>query len=268
MAQKRQGANARLKQAQTRAKILSYKPGRLVVIAGLLMGLGIFLIDWIPKSGLLERVAPLVAIKGVEIRGCTFISEDSVLHKIGMDSSSTILNLSMDTINEHIMQLVGVESVKVKRTFGKQLQVTIHERIPTALAIIGGKVFFMDASGALWPFRPGKYYEYPVVTGLKDTTDTLGFHSIIQEDNERLHKLITTFSKIKGTGKRVISYDVSSPDMVILQWNGILPEIRIALHDLKFAVSNIETLLLLLEEKELRASEYIDFSYRNVAFIR
>lgn len=271
MAQKRrQGANAQIHKRVTRDKISGYKPGRLVVLGAVIIVLVGFIARWLPRSGLLEKVTPIVAITDVHISGCKEVKDSVVLKAAGIDSSATLFNIAVDSIEKRVSILPGVRRVKARRHFDKSLRIKITERTPIAFSVQKGYVYYLDEEGALWPFVPkaGSYNELAIITGAKDTLDSSGYHHLVEEDAKKMLELIKTFSKVDTEGKRVVSYDISSPDMITVQWNGILPEIRIALQDLKHATSNIETLMRLLEQKEVKAQEYIDFSYRNVAFIK
>lgn len=265
---KRKGANAQKKAAIKKSAIAQVKVGRWLFLALLLFfGVG-FLIRWYPTSSFSQKVTHHTVIKGVEVRGTKYLDSSKVVEALGVDSTETLFSFNKDSLETVIAAMEGVKKVRIKRTFAKTLLVTVEEREHDKLCVVQGALYFSDTSGVLWPFIAGGYFPDPLIMGVRDTVDSLGVHRIIESDNNRLNKVVTAFSKVKSEGKRVVSYDVSSLDVVVLQWDGLIPEIRISTADLHLAVANIETLLGLLERQELEATTYIDFSYKNIAFIR
>lgn len=267
---KRRGTNEELKRTQDQEKIVEKKIVRKFFVLFLLCALFYMLYRVAPFAMLTSRVTPLIQISAVTVSGNSYIDSSHIIAVTGIDTTSTFFSVSKDSVRTLVEAIPGIQRAKISRSIiTRKVKVRVTERTADYMAIIDGGVFFLDTDGYMWPFNPGKYWEIPVVTGLRDTTDEFGRRSIYPRELERLQRVYSSLTgRKKGVGNRVMALDLSSPDMVSARLNGVIPEVRLQNATLGHARENVDKIVEILKTSDVDARMYIDLSYQNVAFIR
>ena len=138
---------------------------QLVAIA-LVAGIGLFL----AVSGILTSDS--LRVERVEVRGNHFLSEGEVRELLGPAVGVNILRVDIAAITARLKASPWVADATVARALPNGLQITVHERIPLALAEVD-RLYLMDAEGDLIDIygpRTGAF-DLPIVRGLGGVTD-------------------------------------------------------------------------------------------------
>jgi len=138
---------------------------QLVAIA-LVAGIGLFL----AVSGILTSDS--LRVERVEVRGNHFLSEGEVRELLGPAVGVNILRVDIAAITARLKASPWVADATVARALPNGLQITVHERIPLALAEVD-RLYLMDAEGDLIDIygpRTGAF-DLPIVRGLGSVTD-------------------------------------------------------------------------------------------------
>lgn len=264
---KRVGTNEALKRKEKINQISQKKPGRIIVLILLLLGslyLGYKKIDFNWFKG---QMKPLVSVKGVNVEGCVEVDPEIIVDAFSLDTTQTVTEVNVDSLKKIVESINGIDKVEMSMGFSRELQIKVTEQAPVAYTIIDGVLYFTDSMGALWPFKPGKYRDIPVIVGVHDSLTEMGIQCFVKEDLKRF-KRVTRLFKDAGRLNSLLTLDFTNRDMVTLTMKGIVPKIRIASYPEEYVITNIDALFSYIQRNEIKVKKYIDLSYRDVAFIR
>lgn len=264
---KRVGTNEAIKRQAKVEQISQKKPGRVIVLILILLGMAYWGYKKIDINWFKGKVKPLVSVQGVKVEGCVEVDPAIITDAFSLDTLQTVTEVNTDSLKKIIESINGVASVEMKMGLSRQLEIKITEQVPVAYTVIEGVLYFTDVKGNLWPFKPGSYRDIPVIIGVHDSLTDMGVQCFVQEDLKRF-KRVTGLFKNAGRLNALITLDFSEQDMVKLTMKGIEPEVRIASYPEEFVLKNIDALFSYIQRNEIKVKEYIDLSYRDVAFIR
>jgi cell division protein FtsQ len=104
----------------------------------------------------------------VEVRGSHFLSEGEVRELLGPAVGENILGLDIQALKARLRASPWVADATVSRTLPDTLKVSIHERVPLALAEID-RLYLIDADGGLIDIYGPRTaaFDLPIVRGLQ-----------------------------------------------------------------------------------------------------
>jgi cell division septal protein FtsQ len=104
----------------------------------------------------------------VDVRGGHFLSEGEVRELLGPAVGENILGLDIEALKARLRASPWVADATVSRTLPDTLKVTIHERVPLALAEMD-RLYLMDADGGLIDIYGPRTaaFDLPIVRGLQ-----------------------------------------------------------------------------------------------------
>ena len=130
------------------------------------LGLGLVALAWTGYAKVMasERLRVLK----VEVRGSHFLSEGEVRELLGPAVGENILGLDIQALKARLRASPWVADATVSRTLPDTLKVSIHERVPLALAEID-RLYLMDADGGLIDIYGPRTaaFDLPIVRGLQ-----------------------------------------------------------------------------------------------------
>lgn len=264
---KRVGTNEALQRQVQSEQISKKKPGRVILLIALMIGSLYYGYKKIDINWFKGKVKPFVSVKGVNVEGCIDVDPAIIVDAFSLDTTQTVTEVNTDSLKKIIESINGVDNVEMKMGLSRVLHIKVTEKIPVAFAIIEGALYFTDAKGELWPFKPGAYRDIPVIIGVQDSLTENGTQCFIKEDLKRFKRVTGLFEEA-GRLNSLLTLDFTERDMVTLSMKGIEPNIRIASYPEEYVIKNIDALFSYIKRKELKVKEYIDLSYRDVAFIR
>jgi hypothetical protein len=94
--------------------------------------------------------SPSFGARNLEIRGATFTSQETVRQIVGIDHSPNLFRLRSDRIAADLIALPSVQSVSVEVRLPDTIVVTLVEREPKLVWVIGDRRFVVDAGGLLF----------------------------------------------------------------------------------------------------------------------
>jgi len=155
------GAQARrsLPQVRVRPMRRDGPPVRAVqVLAGVVMAACVLAVIGLGTS-------PSFAANRLEIRGARFTSEDVVRSIVGLDSSPNLFTLRTDAAAEQLAMLPAVASASVRVVLPSTIQVTLVEREPRLIWLIGEHSYAVDEAGLLFGLVDGAGNPLPSSAG-------------------------------------------------------------------------------------------------------
>jgi hypothetical protein len=94
--------------------------------------------------------SPAFGAQRLEIDGATFTSQETVRRIVGIDGSPNLFRLRSDRIASELIALPSVQSASVEVRLPDTIVVTLVEREPKLVWVIGERRFVVDASGLLF----------------------------------------------------------------------------------------------------------------------
>lgn len=264
---KRVGTNEALKRKEKMETITKKKPGRFILLILALLCTIYYGYKKIDFNWFKGKMKTFVSVKGVKVEGCIEVDPDIIVDAFSLDTTQVVTEVNVDSLKKIIESINGIDHVEMKMGLSRVLEIKVVEQVPVAYTVIGGALYFTDIKGQLWPFRPGKYRDIPVVIGVNDSLTEAGVQCFIKEDLKRFKRVTGLFKKA-GKLDDLLTLDFKNRDMVALTMKGIEPEVRIASYPEEYVLKNIDALFSYLQRKDITVKKYIDLSYRDVAFIR
>jgi cell division protein FtsQ len=137
-------------------------PGRVVLLAGLGVGLGL------SASGLYRffQTSQMLAVRCIEVRGAAQLSVAEILEIAGLEEGQNIFARDLPAIERRLREQAWIRRAHTQRVVPDRLVVEIEEHKPVALVSLEG-LYFADSEGEIFKrAMPGELVDVPVVTGI------------------------------------------------------------------------------------------------------
>lgn len=92
----------------------------------------------------------LFVARHLEVHGATFTGEQAVSQIVGMDGSPNLFRLRTDRVAQALAALPAVESARVEVKLPDTVVVTVVEREPKLIWVIGDRRYVVDDTGLLF----------------------------------------------------------------------------------------------------------------------
>ena len=154
-----------------------------------------------------------LAVREIVVEGTSATTPDSVRAVLHDYFGRNLVELALDEVAAAATKDPWVKQASVKRILPGTLRVTVSERTPGALALLGGSVYVVDDGGiVMGPAGPELPYDLPLLVGLdahrgKDREATLarGIDLLL-----RLHAAFPTWTR------GISEVDLSRADRVVV----------------------------------------------------
>jgi len=159
----RSRANRRVRKARLARNLLQWSTIVLlnVLLAAVLLFAGLKAVKHLTGSG-------EFAVERIELRGVHRASAESIQAVLQPWVGRSLLEMDLGRIDGQLSQDPWILNSSVKRILPATLRITVTERSPAALAVIGGRVHLVDESGfVIGPAGNGISDDLPVLTGLE-----------------------------------------------------------------------------------------------------
>ena len=111
--------------------------------------------------------SPEFALERIEVEGARRASVEGIRRSLGPYLDRNLFEVDLLEVGAMAQRDPWVLATSVKRVLPDSLRVTLQERTPAALALIGGVVHLVDSTGyVIGPSGPGATDDLPVLTGL------------------------------------------------------------------------------------------------------
>jgi hypothetical protein len=94
--------------------------------------------------------SPIFAARHLEVHGARFTGEQAVREIVGMDGSPNLFRLRTDRVAGALVKLPAVQSARVEVRLPDTIAVTVVEREPRLIWVIGDRRYVVDDSGLLF----------------------------------------------------------------------------------------------------------------------
>lgn len=119
--------------------------------------------------------SPRFAISGVEVRGRGWLSDAEARALAGIEPGENLFRLDTEAVARRLERLPRIRSAQVIRSLPNRVTVLIEERQPFTLAVLAGRLYWLDEEGVvLGPEPLAVAPGLPVITGLGRETPVDG----------------------------------------------------------------------------------------------
>jgi len=250
----RRRANRRVRKARIARNLLRF--ALIVVvnggIAAALLVVGTRTFDRIIHSGEFR-------LRRVEVVGDRRASAELIHANLQPYLGSNLLELNLPAVEGSAKGDPWVLETSVKRVLPGTLRVTVRERTPAALAVIGEMVHVVDDTGyVIGPAGPGMTDDLPVLTGLADLDESALIAALRAGVSfvDRLRQASPWFAA------NISELDLSRLGLVDVRLTSPGPRVRL---DPERIERNVQRYLELRREIESRVGpvEYVDLRWRD-----
>ncbi|SMC20958.1 cell division protein FtsQ [Desulfacinum hydrothermale DSM 13146] len=118
--------------------------------------------------------APFPALQAVDVKGLARLDRRTVLNTLGVPRNTNLLQLHLDAMQRRLESLAWIRTARIRLEPQGRLVVTVEERRPVALVMVGTPLL-LDADGTLFAqARPQDHLDLPFVTRMGDATPKVG----------------------------------------------------------------------------------------------
>lgn len=227
---------------------------RWLALAAVLILSQVALVHWLATS-------PRFAITHVEIAGLSQLSDAEVRAAAGIEAGQNLFRLDPEAVALRLQRLPRVRRVDVIRSLPNRVTLLVEERRPFALAVSGGRLYWLDEEGTvLGPELRAVTPELPVLTGFGRSGSGDGTPSA--ERSRAAVALLRTLLRTAGSLAETVSeIDAGRPDGPVLYTvDGI--EVRLGPEAWEERLGRLEGVLAQLQA-EGEAVESIDLRFRD-----
>ncbi|HEX6852272.1 MAG TPA: FtsQ-type POTRA domain-containing protein [Candidatus Polarisedimenticolaceae bacterium] len=164
-------------------------------------------------AGIVRHYAssPDLAVRRIVVEGTSATSPAAVERALAPWKGRNLAGLDLDRVAADATRDPWVRRASVKRVLPDTLKVAVEERVPAALAVLGGLVHVVDAGGfVMGPAGPGLAFDLPVLSGF----DGLSGAHLERALAGAVGHLAALRASDPGFASSLSSIDVSSPDRV------------------------------------------------------
>lgn len=255
----RRRANRRVRKVRRTRSVLRWT--LILAINGAIAGVLLF-----SATRVLQGVARSgeFALERVEIIGAKRASAETIGHALETYLGTNLFRIDLDAIKRTARRDPWVLDATVKRAFPRTVRVTLEERTPVAVALIGGLAHLVGPSGyVIGPSGTGFADDLPVISGLEGLDD--------EELKRQLRRGVLLLERLRrGAGS--FADGISELDLSRNGWvtaRTVFPGPRILL-DPRRIERNVEQYIKLRREIEHRAGtlDYVDLRWRDRIAVR
>jgi len=117
--------------------------------------------------------SPQVALlkpEQIELTGNHVVSRDAVLQQFVRDRGHSVISIPLEARRSALEELSWVDTANIQRILPNHIRVEITERTPIAFLRNGTELGLIDAHGVILDRPRGEDFQFPIVTGLSDST--------------------------------------------------------------------------------------------------
>ena len=153
------------------------------------------------------------ALSTIQVEGTARTTPRAAEARLHQFVGRSLLEVDLGEVEHNSQADPWVESASVKRIFPRSLRVSVVERSPSSLAVIGGIVQVVDRNGTIMgPVGPGIEEDLPVLTGLARLRG--------DELAARLKEGIAAVESLRASSgdwiQEISELDLSAPDAFIV----------------------------------------------------
>jgi len=207
-------------------------------------------------------------VRKIEINGNEVLTDAEVLKLASLKNGQSMWRLSLRKTERAISRNPYVYRARVFRLFPDVVEIRVTEKEALALLESSGRMLCIDERGSLFPSRPGKLYDLPILSGIgiretktgsvpKDSTllARLRLVSLMRSDRPELY---TRISEIACSGRDGMVFFTSRHGIKVFFGEG----------DEHFKIRCLDAVLKEMEEtKQGGRVAYIDLRFKNQVIV-
>ena len=250
----RRQANRRVRKARLTRSLLRWSLILMAngVVAGLLISAG-----W--RIYREATTTEQLALERVEIDGTHRASAEAMRHRLQPHMGHNLLDLDLHALIADAARDPWLAEVSARRVLPHTVRVTVRERTPRAIALIGGVAHVVDETGyVVGPSGTGFPDDLPVLTGL----DGLDEETLVVALRRGARMVVRLSETVEPWVSEISEIDLSQRDRIVV--HTIKPGPRIYL-DPDQVTRNVASYLELRREihRRIGTIDYIDLRWRD-----
>jgi cell division protein FtsQ len=207
----------------------------------------------------------LLTIDKVIVKKNEFVQEKEILERAGIEVSSKLYKLKVDSVVKKIKTNPWIEKVRIKRRLWGTVIISIREREPVALVQLG-EIVQMDKHDVLLPIQLGAPSKLPLLYGLRDTTGS-GIRRIKKKDFERFMRFKDDVERNdKSLFQHFSQIDLSETGCVRLMLQGYPTVIELGEKQVALRLDRLKQLKEMLHDFAFAPAK-INLRFENLAFV-
>ncbi len=88
-------------------------------------------------------------VQNILVEGAEFASDEDIVETVQQFTAGNVLLVNLQQVRAAVEEHPWVREARVRKVLPGTLQITISERLPTALVLLQGEIFLTDGSGIL-----------------------------------------------------------------------------------------------------------------------
>jgi cell division protein FtsQ len=164
-------------------------------------------------------------ISHIAVTGTTLIPTHEIVERVSLPNDSLTINeMSFALIEKRVRTHPFVKTVSAFRSSGDAIMLRVQERIPVAHVLYKGKQYYVDAEGAVLPYRLVGSLDIPIIALLGRTTlDSATLHTsltVLETLSARDKELARNVSELQV---RPHTKSSTSPEFTLITATGATP---------------------------------------------
>lgn len=143
-------------------------------------------------------LSPLFAIKKITVTTDGKLTEQEVVSLSAINLNENTFKFTKKQITENIKENSYVESVKIKRKFPNEIQITIEERFPKLMITYGNAYVYIDSQGYMLEVSK-EFQSLPILKGIRTPEEQIeAGNRLCEEDLEKLGTVLKIMEVAKS----------------------------------------------------------------------
>jgi cell division protein FtsQ len=208
------GRSARKKTAQNFQRT-RHVPARLLAVLKLLGVTGVVVLAAVAAFYAYRHActADMLTLRHITFAGCRRLDPGNLEMIVQRNFPANILRIDLDKLRSRLEQETWIRRAEIRRVLPASLEVYVEERVPSAIAEIGGELELLDNEGVLLDRYDPSYgkLDVPVFTGLRG--DSAAAYKALQEENSSRVRLGVQLLTELASGSSDLTRDISEIDL-------------------------------------------------------
>jgi len=261
----RREGNRKVRAQRRRRSALRMGLGVLTWTALAAAGLGAVLLSvrWAVTS-------PRFEVAHIDVRGTVEAEADEVAALAGEFVGENIFGVSLVKVEEKVREHRWIASggwVRIRRSLPSTLVITVREREPAGLALVGGDLFLLDEAGLpIDRYGPGyATWDFPIIKGLDGLREERpgggrGLQEALATGVDVTRELA---AREPAFYDQVSEIDLSEPSMIVLRLDGETYDLRLSRESCLRNLENYFALRDQIKDGSEDDIEYVDLRWQD-----
>jgi len=216
---------------------------------------------WIRKSD-------MFVVQNIRVRGIALCDTAEVLARADCAAGTHLKALDIDGMASRLRRIPFVQKVRIKRSLPHTVDIIVTERMPVAM-VNAGEIYLVDRDGVLMPMAAGRYFDIPVVSGVRDTADDGGQRRLTEKSRLRLLAVLDALRAVRNSFPAGVSQvDLGGDDIVRLRLAACPTRIELDNDHIAQKMEYLRRLMELRQRQGAYPPRAINLRCSHIAYVR